>query len=421
MRSILIVGAGQCGLLLGHGLLQHGYDVTLLSARDPGQMRGARPTSTQVMFGPALGIEHELGLDLWAQTTPSITGLHMVVPTPDGGRVDVIGELAQPAQSTDQRLKMPGLLELFEQRGGTVIYGGVSTQDLDVFTSSVQFDLTIVAAGKGELGALFDRDPERSVHTVPQRALAVAYVHGMQPDPDTEVAPNVGFAAVPGAGEILVIPALTLTGACDIVLIEAIPGGPLDAFGDNPAPDVHIDRTRRLMAQHAPWLHQRCRQIEPTDTRATLSGRFTPTVRHPAAKLPSGGYVLGAADVVISNDPLGAQGANSAARCAKAYLDAIVARGSQPFDQAWMQATFEGFWAASGKAATDWTTVLLTLTTGPLPEHLQQVIGAASQIGEVAARLAHAFVDPTDFYHWLTPPGAQRYLGEVMARTPRPA
>ena len=39
MRKILIVGAGQAGLQLGLSLLAEGYDVTLMSARTPDEIR----------------------------------------------------------------------------------------------------------------------------------------------------------------------------------------------------------------------------------------------------------------------------------------------------------------------------------------------------------------------------------------------
>lgn len=50
--KILIVGAGQSGLQLALGLQQHGYDITVMSARTPEEIRPAgscppRPCSTR--------------------------------------------------------------------------------------------------------------------------------------------------------------------------------------------------------------------------------------------------------------------------------------------------------------------------------------------------------------------------------------
>jgi 2-polyprenyl-6-methoxyphenol hydroxylase-like FAD-dependent oxidoreductase len=48
MRKILIVGAGQAGLQLAHGLLlAGGYEVTVMSQRPAGEIRQGRVTSTQ--------------------------------------------------------------------------------------------------------------------------------------------------------------------------------------------------------------------------------------------------------------------------------------------------------------------------------------------------------------------------------------
>jgi hypothetical protein len=414
LRRILIVGAGQCGLLLGHGLLQAGYDVTVLSARTPDEIRAARPTSTQVMFGPALAIERAAGLDLWADETPKITGLRLTIPAPPGGMpVDIQGGLDTPARSTDQRVKMAAWLELFAERGGTVHIMGVSTRDLDEIAQSGRYDLIVIAAGRGELAALFDRDPTRSPYTTPQRGLAAAYVNGMGSDPDSKLKHSVTFTTLPAAGELILIPALTITGPCDILFWEAIPGGPLDIFGDHPAPAEHLTRAVDLIRKHTPWLYERCAHLELTDPRATLTGRFTPTVRRPIGELPSGGLVLGVADVTVANDPIVAQGANTAARCAAAYLAAIAARGGKPFDREWMHDTFEQFWAATAQQATTWTNGMLQ----PPPDHVQRLLEAAMQYTEMANRLANGFADPNDLIGWfMSPDVADSYLSRVTGR-----
>jgi hypothetical protein len=413
MRRILIVGAGQCGLLLGHGLLRAGgYEVTVMSRSTPDEILQGWPTSTQVMFGPALALERAQQLDLWAGQTPDIAGLHLTVAAPPGAdRLEVYGALATPARSTDQRLKMATWLDLIEQRGGIVHIHPVSTRDLDEFAASGRWDLIIVAAGRGELTALFDRDLDRSPYATPQRGLAAAYVHGMRPDDTTDLWPNVTFTSVPGAGELILIPALTTTGPCDILFWEAVPGGVLDVFGDRPDPAEHLRRAVGLIGEYTPWLYPRCAGVELAGPRATLAGRFTPTVRRAVGELPSGGLVLGAADVTIANDPIVAQGANTAARAAAAYLSSILDHGDRPFDRAWMHATAERFWAATGQQVTTWTNAMLQ----PPPEHVQHLLGAAARLPEVANRLADGFADPSDLFDWfMTPDAANRYLSQVV-------
>jgi hypothetical protein len=368
--------------------------------------------STQAMFGVALNTERRYGLDLWQEQAPPIEGLHVSLSAPPGERaLRIPCPLDQHAQSTDQRLKMAAWLELFEQRGGTVHYQGVTTADLDGLTRLGRYDLTIVAAGKGDLVGVFDRDPRRSLYTAPQRGLAVAYVHGMAPDPLWPV-PHVSFNAVPGLGELFVIPALTLSGPCEILFWEAVPDGPLDLWKERRDPAEHLKLTLDLTRQYTPWIHERCADVELTDARATLSGRYTPTVRHPVAELPSGGLVLGMADVVVANDPITGQGSNTAAKCAYSYLGSILERGEQPFDREWMSRTFDRFWADAGQAVTAWTNAMLQ----PLPPHVQQILGAASTNPTVARRFANGFSDPNDFQDWfMTPDVAERYLTSVAA------
>ncbi|MGH3843425.1 MAG: styrene monooxygenase/indole monooxygenase family protein, partial [Pseudonocardiaceae bacterium] len=223
MRKVLIVGAGQAGLQLGLGLQSHDYEVTVMSARTPEEIRGGRVMSTQCMFGPALQYERDYDLNLWERQTPNIDGLGLSIAGPDHERVlDWLGELDDYAQSVDQRVKMSGWLELFEDRGGRVVYHGVTTSDVDALTT--YYDLVIIAAGKGELVQLFDRDPSRSPYTSTQRILAVVYVHGMTPRPEHPATHAVRFNVAPGVGELFIMPCLTLSGPCDILFFEGIPG-----------------------------------------------------------------------------------------------------------------------------------------------------------------------------------------------------
>jgi hypothetical protein len=410
VRKILIVGAGQSGLQLGLSLLAEGYEVTIMSARTPDEIRHGWVMSTQGMFHLALQAERAQRLNLWEEESPHFEGLHVQLSAPPGQRaLSIPAPLDDYGQSTDQRLKMAAWLELFEERGGTVHFQGVTTADLDGLTRLGRYDLTIVAAGKGELVSVFDRDASRSPYSAPQRGLAVAYVHGLGPDSTWPVC-NVGFNAVPGLGELFVIPGLTLSGPCDILFWEAVPDGPLDLFKQRMDPAEHLKVTLDLARQYTPWVYERCAQVELTDGRATLSGRYTPTVRRPVAVLPSGGAVLGMADVVVANDPITGQGSNTAAKCAAAYLEAIRERGDAPFDQEWMEQTFERFWTQTGEAVTAWTNAMLQ----PLPEHVQQILGTAAGNPVVARRFANGFSDPNDYRDWfLTPDGASAYLASL--------
>ncbi|WP_232665197.1 styrene monooxygenase/indole monooxygenase family protein [Pseudonocardia sp. TRM90224] len=409
MPKILIVGAGQSGLQLALTLREHDYDVTLMSARTPDEIRRGRVMSTQCMFADALKIERDHEINQWEAETVKVEGIGVSIAGPDSARVmDWVARLDAYGQSVDQRVKMAGWLELLEQRGGKVVTHGATTADLDKLTEL--YDLVVVAAGKGELVQLFDRNPDRSPYERPQRALSLAYVHGLAPRPEHPDYSAVRFNIIPGVGELFIIPAYTLSGNCDILFFEGIPGGPLDCWDDRPSPQEHLDRILALMQQFLPWEYDRAREVELTDARATLSGGYTPMVRHPVGVLPSGGRVLGMADVVVANDPITGQGSNNAAKCAAVYLDRIVKRGEEPFDPEWMEATFEQYWEYA-QHVTDWTNAMLQ----PPPEHVLKILGTAQVNQTVARRLVNGFSDPSDFRHWFMDPGkTEAYLAEVI-------
>lgn len=412
MRKILIIGAGQSGLQLALGLQSKGYEVTLMSNRTADEIRSGRVMSTQCMFHTALQHERDLGINFWESQAPRIEGLGVSVAAPDASRaVDWVGKLDGYAQSVDQRVKMAGWMETFAQRGGQLVIHGAAVSDLDFFAS--RYDLTLVSAGKGELVSMFGRDASRSPYDAPQRALSVAYVHGMGPRPEHPEFDAVRCNLVPGVGELFVMPTLTNTGRADILFWEGVPGGPLDAFQGIKDPNEHLALTLELLKRFLPWEYDRSTKVELTDANGTLAGRYAPTVRNPIGRLPSGGLVLGVADVAVANDPITGQGSNSASKCAAAYLASIVERGDQPFDAEWMQATFDRYWQTA-QHVTKWTNAMLA----PPPEHVLNIIGAAGQLQPVADRFANGFNNPADFENFFFDPDkANAYLASVTGQS----
>ncbi|NBE51222.1 styrene monooxygenase/indole monooxygenase family protein [Streptomyces boluensis] len=415
MRKILIVGAGQSGLQLALGLQAQGYEVTLMTHRTADEVRAGRVMSTQVMFPTALRHERELQLNFWESQAPAIEQLAVSLTEAAGTEaeparrpVDWTAPLDGIAQSVDQRVKMAGWMDTFAQRGGQLVLHGAAVSDLDYFSRF--YDLVLVAVGKGELASLFDRDPARSPYNRPQRALAVSYVHGLDPDPSG--AGTVRYHLVPGVGELVVTPTLTTSGRADILFWEGVPGGPVDAFKGLTDPAEHLALTLALMKRFTPDAYARAAGVELTDRGATLTGRYTPVVRRPVGRLPSGGLALGVGDVVVADDPVTGQGANSAAKCAASYLASIVEHGDRPFDAAWMESAFARHWATA-RSVTRWTNAMLA----PLPEHVLDLITAAADHPGLAHRLAGGFDDPAVFAELgQGPAGAEAYLRTLDAR-----
>ncbi|MFS8198770.1 styrene monooxygenase/indole monooxygenase family protein [Streptomyces sp. CWNU-52B] len=417
MRKILVVGAGQSGLQLALGLQSNGYEVTLMSNRTADEIRTGRVMSTQCMFHTGLQHERDLQLNFWESQAPRIEALGLSVavpgsfdPGPSQRAIDWVGRLDGYAQSVDQRVKMAGWMETFAQRGGQLVIHGAAVSDLDYFART--YDLVLVSAGKGELVSMFDRDASRSVFTEPQRALAVAYVHGVGPRPEHPGFDAVRCNLVPGVGELFVMPTFTTSGRADILFLEGLVGGPLDVFRGVKDPAEHLSLTLGLMERFVPWEYARATNVELTDAGGTLAGRYTPVVRDPVGRLPGGGLVLGVADVVVANDPTTGQGSNSASKCAASYLDSILAHGEREFDETWMRNTFERYWDTA-RHVTKWTNTML----GEPPEHVLDLLGAAVEHPPVAERVANGFNDPADFENFFyEPEKTAAYLTSVTGR-----
>jgi len=402
---VAIVGAGQSGLQLALGLLGSGCEVTLLSNRTAEEIATGPVLSSQCMFESALQAERALGLDHWSAECPPVEGISLVVPAPDGGgkAIEWAARLDWPAQSVDQRLKVPGWMEEFGRCGGELVLREAVVDDLEHHARS--HDLVIVATGRGAFGNLFPRDAEKSPYETPQRALALTYVTGMEPRPEYSA---VCFNLIPGVGEYFVFPAVTTTGPCEIMVFEGIPGGPMDCWSDVHSPAEHLERSLEILERFLPWEAARCQDVALTDANGVLTGRLAPTVRGPIARLPSGAAVLGMADAVVLNDPITGQGSNNAAKCAEIYLASILEHG-EGFDERFMQRTFDRYWRGYAQWVVSWTNALLA----PPQPHVLRLLQAAQELPALAETIADGFDDPRVYYPWWFDAGeADRLIAE---------
>jgi flavin reductase (DIM6/NTAB) family NADH-FMN oxidoreductase RutF len=271
----------------------------------------------------------------------------------------------------------------------------------------------IVATGRTDGGGLFQRDDERSRYSAPQRALALTYVMGMTPRPGHSA---VCFNVIPGVGEYFVFPALTAFGACEIMVFEGIPGGPMDCWADVTTPDEHLARSLEILARFLPWEADRCRDVALTDPNGILRGSVTPVVRHPVGRLASGALVLGMADAVVLNDPITGQGSNNAAKCADIYLAAILEQGAD-FDERFMRRTFDRYWRGYASSVVAWTNSFLA----PPEPHVERLLEAAAELPALAETIANGFDDPQVFAPWwFDAAAADRLIAEKRSQQREP-
>ncbi|MDQ0634353.1 flavin reductase (DIM6/NTAB) family NADH-FMN oxidoreductase RutF [Arthrobacter pascens] len=401
MRKIAIIGAGESGAQLALGLQREGYAITLFSDRSAAQIRTGRVMSSQCMFGTALAAEEQL--------SPALSGIYESGAVPAINRISmrVSGEspdapteweasLDTPAHSIDQRIKSAAWIETFISAGGDFRIEKVSARMLEELTRD--YELVVVSTGKGELGQVFPRDKSKSPFDRPQRVLALNYVTaGNQlPGASQESTDSIRMSMVPGVGEFFTFPGLTVSGLCQMMVFEGVVGGPMDCWSDVTTPQDQLERSLEILKEYFPHESENFAGASLTDEGATLLGRITPTVRSAVGQLANGGLVFGVGDAVVLNDPLTGQGSNNATMAARYYLDSILRRGNEAFDQAWMERTFDEFWRGWGQWAVAWTNDMLK----PRREHQLAIFSDAVEHPALAASVVNGFDDPRTFFPW---------------------
>ena len=426
MRRIAIIGSGQAGLLVAHGLVRAGgYHVTLYSDRTPEQwLSESRPTGTAGRFEMALAFERELGLNDWEEAAPHGRGVHLTFcQKPLNRLVTLAGSLenGQYFLAIDLRLQSHAWMQRLVERGGELVVEPVGIERLDQIAA--ENDLTIVAAGRAELSRLFERDAARSPYDKPQRNLAMVIVKG----------PKMGFEGVPflpvkfnlieKVGEAFWVPYHHRdVGPSWNLVFEAIPGGAKDRFQNAKSGEEAVEIARGVIHDFFPWDEAWAAGMELADPNGWLVGRFAPTVRKPVGTLPSGRLVTGVGDTLVLLDPVSGQGANSGNKMARNLVGAILAHGDQPFDAAWMTATFERYWARHGKPINDFNNLFLEPITPAAKEILiaQYGVDGTDQNGKqaIADAFITAFNDPATLIGPLLDPEQSHAF--IRAKTGRP-
>ena len=405
MPKIALVGAGPAGLIFTYGLLRHGgYDVTVYSDRTADDwLNKSAPTGTAALYESTIDIERDYGMDHWADTMHPMHGvLFDFKPKIHGDmRLTLSGLFKGTGGAIDQRMRVHHWLNEIESLGAKLVIEAVTPERLDRI--ALENDLTVLAAGKADLGNTIPRDVERSVYGKPQRNLSMAIFEGGPIDhwDDRADFNPVKFNFYADTGEYFWVPYTHKTaGKTWCVLWEAKPGGDMDIFNNcQSAQDMHRV-SMRFIEKHAPWewdVVKGMRVIED-DPYSWLKGRFPPTVRQAYGELPSGGLVMPIGDTAITFDPIGGQGGNCASRSARFTAEAVIAHGDKPFDRAWMSAVRDGFWDYHGKAAYTFNNILLE----PLTEAgLTMLVGSAMSRPFSDEHLIGNFPTPRGFFPYM--------------------
>jgi hypothetical protein len=413
MAQVSVVGAGTAGLIFAYALLRKGYDVTVYSDRTPEQwLNHSKPTGNAFLYGEVIDVERELGMDFWSHRMFGGSGALLdTKPTIDGSeRMVVAGSFGSYGSAIDMRMRIHRWLSDLESRGGKLVIEAVSPERADAIAATS--DLTVLAAGRSDLARLVPRDPERSVYQEPQRHLAMAIVTGLQGWDDRVDFTPVKFNIYGDSGEFFWAPFTHKTvGPSWCVPWEAKPGGRFDCFSDAKSGEEVVRTSRGLIQAYAPWEWgsvENMTYIED-DAHGWLVGRFSPTVRKPFGRLPSGALLMPLGDTAITFDPIGGQGANNANRMAKFMADAVVARGDKPFDEAWMIAVNGAWWEFHGRWAYAFNNILLE----PLQEPAAIALIECSRNRMFAdQRFFSSFPRPHNFFPWIEDVGAVKQLIE---------
>jgi len=401
MKNIGIVGSGIAGLQLGLFLQKHGVDATIYSDRSPAQIREGRLSNFVVRFDHTLERERALGVDHWEFPDFGVFGVHMHI----GIEPPIIwnGSFKRPASSVDMRIYQSTLLEDFAARGGKVTVGALESSD--VIGLSTQHDLMVVASGRGNLAEMFPRDPARSPFMHAQRVITGAFFRGLDfPDPL-----GVIYTMSPGNGEIFQAPFTTFSGRVCSILFEGIPGQGFEVlmhlrFEDDP--EKFNATVLDLLRKHAPPIYERVnlQQFGVLRSLDVLQGAITPTVRDGYTSLGNGKFAMALGDMHILNDPIIAQGANAASRCA--WLLGELLLEDRKLDETFCRETEQRLWDAA-RAATEWTNMVLQ----PPPPYVIELFAAAAQNRALADELTDNFNIPErNLEIFSTPEGAAAFL-----------
>ena len=405
MKHIGIIGAGIAGLQLGLLLRSQGIETTIYTEKTPDQQRAARMANVVIRNTPTRERERILGVNHWDSSAPDI--MSMTIRIGGARPLAFTGDFEQPANIVDMRIYQARLLEDVVARGGRVEVGTLQTEDLADL--STQYDLLVVATGRGGMTTLFPRLPEHSPYSTPQRVVVGGLYKGIA------YSQPVGFdiCITPGIGEILALPLFSFEPGLTGVAFEIVPGGPFEPlkqlrYEDDPQGYDALVLT--LLREYAPDVYAR---IDPQAFGLSrpldlAHAAITPTVRRGYTRLPNGRLAVALGDVHVVNDPLTGQGANAASHAAWVLGQAIAGDGA--FDEAFCQQAEQQMWTYTGPV-----TEICNARLGRPAPHALQLLAAAAQHKGIANMYVDGFHNPARFWEIVSSPARTAALIEQFA------
>lgn len=396
MRKIAIVGAGQAGMVLAFGLMDEGYDVTVLESRTAEQIEHGPILSTAMVFDQQLDTERRLGLHVWEGKAPVCNGMHATLRLPNGDIIlQVQGGLDETCQGVDARIKSSTWMRQLVRRGGNLVIANVDRALLAELAET--HDLVVVASGKGELREVFERDSERSLFDSPPRRLGAVILKNVHEWDEIPYTP-LKFQFCMEAGDYFAIPFYSWCGPCRAVVFEAPAGSFSDRFGDVRTGEQALAAAKSIIRELTPQDWPNYKDAELVDSGSWLAGALTPTVRKPVGRLASGRHVMALGDAAILNDPISGAGANDAVRMANRLLAGIVERGGRPFTADWMEGIFEAHYQEHGRHTMRFTKIM----SEPISEPAWKVFQAAALSPSVAHTFVNVYTDIQQSLGWLS-------------------
>lgn len=386
MPDIGIIGAGTAGLHLALLLQQAGVPTRIYTNQTAEQVASGRPQNSVSHHAPTIAREEAMGVNFWPAEEYGYQVHYHHLNVPDGPPV-FRGDFLRPSRVLDYRIYLPRLMAEYENRGGTIEQRSVEPADFDRLARD--HDLIVVAAGKRSFTEYFGERPEVSPYAKPQRHLAVGFWAGVeQTDPRA-----VTMSISPGHGELLDLPITTFDGWASALLFENVPGGDLEVLmtqKESDDPEAYRRLVLEKLKVHHPTVFERVDQsrfalMRPGDI---LQGAVRPVVRNDYRLLDDGTVVLSLGDAHATVDPVTGQGANSASFEAQVAADAIIEDGV--IDERFAQKV-----ALRRRERVDGlSTWVNTMIQTPTPPHLQQLLGAMSQMRTLCDEFTENFSHP---------------------------